>query len=117
MSRRLTQRLVRELALALPESHEHQHRGHPDLRAKNKIFATLPNDGRTVNVKTTPTDLGLLVSTAPDTFRDMWGGALVGVDLGRISRSRLRGLIITAWRLAASKRLRDANADIVGSAS
>lgn len=116
MSRRLTQQLVRELALALPETHEHQHRGRPDLRVKNKIFATLPDDGRTVNVKTTPADLDLLVSTAPDTFRDVWGGTWVGVDLGRISRSRLRGPVITAWRLAAPKRLRDANADIVSSA-
>ena len=80
---------------------------------KNKIFATLPEDGRTVNVKTTPTDLDLLVSTAPETFRDVWGGIWVGVDLGHVSRRRLRGLLIAAWRRAAPKRLRDTHADIV----
>ena len=117
MPRWLTQQLVRELALALPEAHEHQHRGRPDLRVKNKIFATLPEDGRTVNVKTTPTDLDLLVSTTPETFRDVWGGTWVGVDLGRISRGRLRGLLIAAWRLAAPKRLRDAHADMTAGIS
>jgi len=31
----------RALALALPDATESSHRGHPDFRVRNKIFATL----------------------------------------------------------------------------
>ena len=76
----MTQEAVRAIALALPDAHEHQHRGRPDL--------------------------DLLVSTDPDTYRDVWGGTWVAVDLVRVTKTDLRRLLVTAWRLAAPKRLR-----------
>ena len=40
---------ARELALALPEAEERDHRGHPSFRVKSKIFATLwPDEQRAV---------------------------------------------------------------------
>ncbi len=101
----MTQEEARLFALSLPEAHEHAHFGRPDLRVRNKIFATLPEDGRSVNLKTTPASLDELVSIAPETFRDVWGGRWVGVDLATVDPAFLRELITEAWRLAAPKRL------------
>jgi hypothetical protein len=100
-----TQSDVRRLALSLPETHEHAHFGRPDLRVRNKIFATLPPDGRTVNLKSTRPNLAALVATDPETFRDVWGGMWVGVDLARVDAEVLRVLVVDAWRLAAPKSL------------
>lgn len=108
MSAHLTQNDARVYALTLPETHEDRHRGRPDLRVQQKIFATLPPDG-SVNLKTTPVDLDLLVSTAPETYRDVWDGKWVGVDLGRAARSDVQRLLVKAWRLAAPKRLSNAH--------
>ena len=99
------QDLVRRLALALPETREQAHFGRPDLRVRNRIFATFPEDGRTVNLKTTPVNLDALVATDSSTFRKVWGDRWVGVELSRVHRSVLRDLIVEAWRLAAPKRL------------
>jgi hypothetical protein len=74
---------VRAFALSLPEAHEHAHFGRPDIRVRNKIFATLPEDGRTVNLKTTPLGLDLLIGADPAAYRDAWGGRWVGVELAR----------------------------------
>lgn len=96
---------VRRFALSLPEAHESSHFGRPDIRVRNKIFATLPDGGRTVNLKATPLDLDLLVGSDPETFRDAWGGRWVGIELARVSADRLRELILDAYCLAAPKRL------------
>ena len=102
---KMTQAGVRRLALSLPETEEGAHFGRADLRVRKKIFAGLPKDGRTVNLKTTPVNLDALVSQDPATFRDVWDGRWVGVDLSRVRASVLRDLVVEAWRLAAPKRL------------
>jgi len=66
--------VVRRLVLALPEVVEGSHFDHPDFRVRNKIFAGMPKDERSINVKTTPANLDALVSADPETFRDAWGG-------------------------------------------
>jgi hypothetical protein len=103
--RRITAATVRRLALALPEAVEGAHFGHADFRVGGKIFAGLPNDGASVNLKTTPVNLDALVTADPGTFRDAWGGRWVGVRLDRVSLPVLRGLMTDAWRLVAPKRL------------
>ena len=101
----IDQTRVRALALALPETKDGMHLGRADLRVKGKIFMTLPDDGRTVNLKTTPANLDLLIKAHPDTFSDAWGGRWIGVDLGLVKPDQLLDLVIEAWRLAAPKRL------------
>lgn len=100
-----TQAEARAFALSLPEAYEHSHQGRPDLRVRNKIFATLPEDGRTLNLKTTPLDLNLLLRSDPETYRDAWGGRWVGVVLERVAADTLRELILDAYCLAAPKQL------------
>ena len=45
-SRDMTQDEARAFALSLPDTTEQSHMGRPDLRVQNKIFLTLPPDGR-----------------------------------------------------------------------
>lgn len=96
---------VRRFALSLPEAHEHSHFGRPDIRVRDKIFLTLPEDGRTVNLKVTPLGLDLLLGADPETYRDAWGGRWVGVVLARIPAETVRERILDAYSLAAPKRL------------
>ena len=103
--RRITPAVVRRLALALPEAFESSHFDQPDFRVHNRIFATLPDDGRTVALKTTPANLDALVTADGATFRDEWRGRWVRIQLDRVSPPLLRDLLADAWRLAAPKRL------------
>lgn len=105
MSTRWTQDQVRSFALSLPEAHEDSHSGRPDLRVRGKIFATLPQDGRTVNLKTTPIGLDMLLRHDERTYRDVWGGRWVGVELERADPEELRELLVEAYCLAAPKSL------------
>ncbi len=104
-TRRLTQADGRRFALALPEAHEGAHMGHADLRVRNRIFASLPNDPRLVVVKIAPANLDALVAVDPATFRDVWGGRWVGVTLSRVSARVLREMLRDAWALTAPKAL------------
>ncbi len=96
---------ARDWALTLPETTEQSHMGRPDIRVRNKIFLTLGTDGTTVNLKSSPLNLSLLVSSDPATFRDVWGGRGVGVSVARITADRLCRLIVDAWCLAAPRAL------------
>lgn len=112
--RPLTHAHVRRLALALPGVHEGAHMGHADLRVGDKIFASLPNDPATVNMKISPANLDILTNSDPETFR-IWGGRWVGIALATVSRDTLRELLEDAWRMTAPKSL--LNAPSSGTAS
>jgi hypothetical protein len=103
--RAITPAVVRRLALALPEAVESSHFAQPDFRIRNKIFATLPDDGRSVVLKTTPGNLDALVSADGSIFWDEWRGRWLGVRLDGVSLALLRDLIAEAWRVVAPKRL------------
>jgi len=79
--------------------------GHADFRVRNKIFASLPRRGQ-VAMKVAPENLDALVRSDPETFKDVWGGRWLGVNLDRVSRPVLRDLLEDAWRMTAPKGLR-----------
>ena len=103
--RTITPATVRRLALAFPEATAGAHFHRPDFRVRNKIFAALPDGGRIVGLKSTPSNVDALVSADAVTFTDLWRGRWVGVRLDRVSLPVLRELIGDAWCLAAPKRL------------
>ena len=103
--RRVTLRVVRRLALALPEAVESSHFDVPDFRVRNKIFAALPVDRGLVVVKTTPANLDALVRAERATFSDEWRGRWLGIRLDRVSLPMVRELLAESYRLAAPKRL------------
>ena len=100
-----TQDHVRQFALSLPGVEESSHRGRPDLRVGGKIFATLPTETASVNVKIAPENLEHLLKREPETFSSIWGQRWVGVALARISFHEVCLLLEDAWRLTAPKRL------------
>ena len=58
----------RKLALALPETGESAHMGHPDFRVHGRIFATLHPDGKSGGVKLTPEQQPHFVRQYPGVF-------------------------------------------------
>lgn len=99
-----TQEGAKAFALALPEAHQDSHQGRPDLRVRNKIFATLPPDGSLV-LKTTPETFDALMKIDGETFSKVWGERWIGVDVSRLTDEHLAELIADAWKLAATKTL------------
>lgn len=79
--------------------------GHADLRVRDKVVASLPNDEGTAAVKISPASLDALVREDPETFRNAWGGRWVGVRLDRVSRDVMRELLRDAWEMTAPKAL------------
>ena len=100
---------LRAIVLALPEAHEGGHMGHPDFRVGRKIFATLHPDGVTASFKTTPGNLDALVVADPKTYRAVWGGRYLAVDLRRVARAALCAIAADAWCLTAPKGLVEAH--------
>jgi hypothetical protein len=98
----------RAFALSLPESVELETWGHPTFRVRDKIFATLGNEGETAGVKTTKLEQTALVGAEPGVFsipayvgRYGW----VNIKLDRVDADHARELIEEAWRQTAPKRL------------
>jgi hypothetical protein len=100
----------RKLALALPETAEVGHMGHPDFRVGGKIFATLgyPDDGWAM-VALPPDVQAAFVGARPDTFtpvKGAWGSAGATQVALRVARTEdVRDALRAAWRARAPKTL------------
>jgi hypothetical protein len=100
----------RKLALGLPEAVEAAHMGHPDFRAGGKIFATLGWPDEAWAMVRVPVEVQEMLSAAePTVFSPVpgvWGrkGA-TRVHLVVADASTVRGVLATAWRTVAPKRL------------
>lgn len=98
----------RALALSLPEAEERLTWGHPTFRVRDKMFATLAEDGEQASIKATLEAQAALVASDPDTFsvpayvgRHGW----VRVRLRTVDQDELAELLAEAWRRTAPKRL------------
>ncbi len=92
----------RRLALALPETIESAHMGHPDFRSGGKIFATLSYPDESVGmVKLTPEQQSDLVHDYPAIFSPVKGGwgrqGSTAVQLSAASEETLRAALQLAW--------------------
>jgi hypothetical protein len=100
----------RRVALALPGAIEGSHRGHPDFRVGNRIFATLgyPDESWGM-VQVTPEQQSVLVEAEPDIFRPVPGGwgkrGSTHVRLARADRATLQSALKMAWTNIAPKSL------------
>lgn len=99
----------RKLALSLPEASEDSHMGHPDFRARGKIFATLGLDEDWGMVKVTADQQELLVRTELGVFQPAsgaWGqrGATI-VTLRDADEVTVQQALSAAWRNIAPKRM------------
>jgi len=104
----LTADQFRQTALSLPEAEERETWGHPTFRVRDRMFATLADDGRSATVKATRQDQEALVAGDPRTFTvPAYVGrhGRVGITLATADRAEARELLVEAWRLTAPRRL------------
>ena len=105
----MTESTFRKLALALPESVESSHMGHPDFRVRNKIFASLMPDEGWGMVKLTPSQQEYFIESSPDAFMPVPGGwgrrGATRVVLKAVLKSEARNALAAAWRNVAPKSL------------
>lgn len=106
------------LALALPEAVEGRHGGHPDLRVRGRIFASLPNDGADVVLKLAPEQQALMVAAEPALFAPVagsWGvKGWTRLTLAACDEATLHGALRSAWRTVAPKGLHGRLPDLSG---
>ena len=109
---------VRELCLALAETDEVVSHGIPAFRVACKMFAYWRHDhhgdGMTVVcVKTSGRDeQEMLIEADPELFSKpayLWPQAWVGMSLADPDWEHVAARLATSWRLAAPKRLAEAN--------
>ena len=101
---------VREISMALPEVEEHVTWGTDvNFRIRNKMFVIGGEEADGISVKATPIAQAELIDLDPETFssapyvgRFGW----VTVDLARVDRAMLEGLLRDAWRSTAPARMR-----------
>ena len=102
---------VRRLALALPGAEEKSHFEKPDFRVRNRIFATLPEDGHAV-VKLTRDQQEMLTASEPAIFQAVNGGwgrqGWTRILLAAADELTLKSALVTAWRNVAPVALRKA---------
>ena len=99
---------LRQVMRSLPEAEERETWGHPTFRVRDKMFATMSDDGRQATVKATKEEQAALVAAAPGTFgipayvgRHGW----VSIQLAAVDPAELRELVVEAWRQTAPRRL------------
>jgi len=99
----------RRIALALPETEERSHMGHPDFRVGGKVFATLgyPNvEWGMVRLMPEQQADFMALSPAFEPAPGAWGrGGNTLVKLAEIEAEVLETALAAAWRERAPKRL------------
>lgn len=102
----VTEKQVREMALALPESYEESHWGDPSFRVRKRIFAVVYGSRRVAVLKLPLDYRDALVDSDGDTYslgrfsHQGW----TYVSLRRVPRSHFREHLKAAWREVAPKR-------------
>lgn len=99
--------LARQMALALPGVAEKDHFGRPSFRVGGKIFATLwPIEKRAV-LKLPADHQTMLFEAQPEAFSPARWGSIVWtfVELPKVDKRQLDGLMTAAWRTVAPKAL------------
>lgn len=102
---------VRRIALELPGTSEKSHFGKPDFRVRDRVFATLPEDGNAV-IKLTRDQQELMCGAEAAMFQPVAGGwgkqGWTRVMLDATDEQTLRSALVTAWRNTAPITLRKA---------
>jgi hypothetical protein len=103
----------RKLALSFPDTIESSHMGHPDFRAKGKIFATFPKPDEKIGmIKLTPEQQAVWCKDEPDMFEPVpggWGrGGATQVILKSATKTIVKRAMEDAWKnvTALKKKLK-----------
>lgn len=91
---------VRAVVLALPDTIESSHHGHPDFRRVNKIFATLRPDKNRGALRLPPEVAEALEAAQPSVFQVVArreGASWISVALENTDREKYAELADVAW--------------------
>ncbi len=98
---------ARKILLALPETEEKAHMGHPDFRVKNRVFASLaPSKKKIAVVKLSLANQTALMQIDPDAY-SLNGWSRQGwttVPLDKVTPSLFRTLAQESWSEVAAKK-------------
>lgn len=104
----MTRKEAQKLAMSLPHAERNDHMGTDDMRVKNKIFCTFPEDGFLV-LKLMPEQQALFLETNPSVFESVsgsWGQkGWTRLDYRNCSKAELFQALETAWKNVAQKRM------------
>lgn len=100
--RGIPQDVVRAIALALPGVTEGAHHGHADFRVDGAFFLGFNPDGRWVNLRAAAANIDAMVRADPLTYRDVWKGRCVGINVTRVNRKAMRALVANAREFVMS---------------
>jgi hypothetical protein len=103
-----TEKTVRALALALPDTTERPCYGTPGFYVKKKLFARLLPDGKTLAVRVDLAEREALLEVAPEVFfvtPHYQGWPMVLVRLPEVARADLAERLVEAWRTMAPPKL------------
>ncbi|PWK63284.1 MmcQ/YjbR family DNA-binding protein [Aminobacter sp. AP02] len=102
---------VRRIALELPGAVEKSHFGKADFRVRDRVFATLPEDGNAV-IKLTRDQQEMMCAAEAAVFQPVDGGwgkqGWTRLMLAAADEKTLRSALVTAWRNTAPITLRKA---------
>lgn len=105
LSRMVTLKTARRLALALPGAEERDHHGRASFRVAGKIFATVPDSGH-LNVMVDEPGIQTYVQRDAGTFSEVWWGkrlSAVRVSLEAVDEDVLGELLEDAWERRAPR--------------
>lgn len=109
IKRSMSPSAYRKLALALPETIEHEHMGHPDFRVGGRIFATLRPDAGLGMVRLFPAQQAEFVTQAPKVFSPVPGGwgrrGATYILLKPARAASVKAALLTAWLNTAPAKL------------
>ncbi|MEJ6785038.1 MmcQ/YjbR family DNA-binding protein [Aminobacter sp. Piv2-1] len=99
---------VRRIALELPGATEKSHFGKPDFRVRDRVFASLPEDGNAV-IKLTRDQQEMMCAAEAAVFQALEGGwgkqGWTRLLLAAADEKTLRSALTTAWRNVAPATL------------
>lgn len=102
----MTPAAFRRLALALPDTVEGEHHGHPDFRAHGRVIASLHPDGQRAMVRVPVPVQQRLVAAHAGAFElanGAWGRAgCLMLRLADAEAAVVRDALTEAWQLAAA---------------
>jgi hypothetical protein len=102
---------VRQLALSFPETDEHPHFDRKAFRVKKKIFATLSEKDKTLNLKLTLVDQSVFCSFDETVIYPVPGGwgrnGFTTVNLKKVKKAMLKDALTTAYCTVAPPKLRE----------
>ena len=104
----MTPHAFRKIALRMQDAVEGAHMGHPDFRARGKIFATLAPDERRAMVKLTPDQQIQFMLARPEMFEPAsgaWGRqGCTMVRLDAADEETLGEAMTLAWQGIVAKK-------------